>query len=218
MSKLLSAFGVIATATLLAAAGVLGFAFQTGRLNPDRMNLIVEVMRGEHDDLFAAEETDDGAGDAADPVPTNKKSADALIEQFNARRLADAQLERAAANVAAMRQLLDAARADLVSAEEGFKQEKERWLAERRKLHEADKEEGFQREVTYMQNLPPMQAKSHLLQTWEKHPADAVRLIRAMPESKGKKVLSELKTEEELKVLHELLEQLRLIDVQEFAP
>jgi hypothetical protein len=101
---------------------------------------------------------------------------------------------------------------ELVTREENFTSRVDQWKLERAQLDAQDREEGFQQELEYVQNLAPDQAKEHLVRTWDKQPADAVRLMRALPVNKGKRILAELKTEAELEILHELLEQFRMQD------
>jgi hypothetical protein len=124
----------------------------------------------------------------------------------------NAQVEHQVDVMEHQQELLQAALMELVNSEEQFDSKVDRWQRERAQLDAQDREAGFQQELEYVQNLAPDQAKEHLVRTWEKHRADAVRLMRALPVNKGKRILAELKTEAELEILHELLEQFRLQD------
>ena len=59
--------------------------------------------------------------------------------------------------------------------------------------------------------------KEHVVRVWQKHQADAVRLLRAVGVSKGQRILEQFKTPEEIDTMHQLLEQLRLQGTEELT-
>lgn len=213
LSKVGWLLAVMCGATLLAGGGLAGYLVQAGHLTWPRYELIVQVLRGERDDLLveaeevAVEEPDP----LEEPVPEGS-SIDAIRERLSKERLLNAQVEHQVDVMEHQQELLQAALMELVNSEEQFDTKVDRWQRERAQLDAQDREAGFQQELEYVQNLAPDQAKEHLVRTWEKHRADAVRLMRALPVNKGKRILAELKTEAELEILHELLEQFRLQD------
>ena len=213
LSKLGWLLAVMCGATLLAGGGLAGFLVQAGHLTWPRYELIVQVLRGERDDLLVEEE--ETAANEPDPleepVPEGS-SIEAIRERLSKERLLNAQVEHQVDVMEHQQQLLQAALMELVNSEEQFGAKVDRWQRERAQLDAQDREAGFRQELEYVQNLAPDQAKEHLIRTWEKHRADAVRLMRALPVNKGKRILAELKTEAELEILHELLEQFRLQD------
>jgi hypothetical protein len=71
--------------------------------------------------------------------------------------------------------------------------------------------------VEYVAGLAPAQAKEHVLRLWKKQPADAVRLFMQLDVGRGKRILAQFKTPEELETMSQLLEQLRLQEPPEQA-
>lgn len=219
ISKLSNLLGVLSLATLLALGGFAGYLFGTGRLNSVRLERMAAVLRGEYDSPSDAPASQPVAHAASQPVEQAEDAGAA--EQIRSQRLRDqlrqATLERAASDVAARQALLNQALQQLITAQETFEKDKQTWVAQRKKLTEGLKDEGFQRELAYVAKLAPKQAKEHVLRTWNKQKADAVRLFLALDPAKGQRILEQFKTAEELQTMHELLEQLRLADVDRFA-
>jgi hypothetical protein len=219
LTRLFNLLAIVSIGTLLAVGGIVGFLGQQGHLTGDRLQLIAEVVRGEHDDLLSEEVVEDpNAGIAEEPVHAAGRSAEALRAKVGAQRLLDAKLERTLNNVVAQKRLLDQAMQELLNREESFASAQERWKSQRDKLQSADEDAGFQEEVTTVQSLDAAMAKEHLTRKYDKSPADAVRLFRALPVSNRKRILAELTTPRELDLMHELLEQLSNAELAEFAP
>lgn len=219
LSKFFSLFAITSIATLLSTGGLVGFLISQGHLNPDRANLIAEVLRGQHDELFAEEETepDTPSETPLDGAITDGRSADAIRDTIAAKQLVDARLERAISNLVAQQRLVDSALNHLESESATFEQRVDDWQARRDKLTAADRAAGFKRELEYIEKLPPQMAKEHLIRTWKGSPDEAVRIVRALPVATGKKVLGEMTAPEELEIAHELLERLRLQEMEEFT-
>jgi len=219
ISKLSNLLGVLAVATLLALGGFAGYLFGTGRLNATRLERMAAVLRGEYDVPPEPPATHPVVHAASQPAEDDAHAGAA--EQIRTQRLRDqlrqATLERAASDVAARQALLNQALQQLIAAQENFEKDRQAWVAQRKKLSEGLKDEGFQRELAYVAKLAPKQAKEHVLRTWNKQKADAVRLFLALDPGKGQRILEQFKTAEELQIMHELLEQLRLADVERFA-
>ena len=67
------------------------------------------------------------------------------------------------------------------------------------------RDEGFEKELKLVSKLPAKQAKAHVMQKFAESPADAVRLLNTLPESSVKRILGQMKTPEELQIMHELV-------------
>ena len=106
----------------------------------------------------------------------------------------------------------------LIGETEQFETQRKAWLEQQQRMRESNADEGFNRELEYVRKLPASQAKDHLLKVWEKEKADAVRIIAAMKPADGKRILEQLKSPQELEILHELLEQIRKQDVDSLVP
>ncbi|HMQ16282.1 MAG TPA: hypothetical protein PKC49_09935 [Phycisphaerae bacterium] len=220
MSSINSLVAAVSTATLLALAAFVGFLAATGRLNAERLELIAQVLRGELSGQPA--EAHDAHAPAAAATATQpahgQRSADELQAQRDHERAVRTSAERALRDVAAQRELLEQALGHLVREQERFEQSKAQWAQTREKLQQQDRDAGFEEELKLVSKLPPQQAKEHLVLTWKKSPADAVRLVKALSPSRSQRILEQLKTPDELQVLHELLEQLRKLDIDKLAP
>jgi hypothetical protein len=207
LAKLYNAVAIVSIATLLATGALVGVLFGTDRLTPERLETIAEVLRGELDEDSAAE-GEDAAMTQPSAEPTAAPSAEQLKEEQRDEQLRRALQERAYRDLRAQRELLDQALAHLISAEERFEESKAEWQAQLKRRRGETRDEGFEKEVEYVTKLPAKQAKKHLVLKWEEHPADAVRLLDALPTSTGKRILEQLETPEELQIMHELLERL----------
>ncbi len=211
MSKLYNLLAIFAISSLLASTGVLGYLVGAGKLSPLRAELIARVLRGELD-APPPPASQPAASQPAEEEPRRARTADEVREMRRMEHLESLRLERARRDLAAQKELLDQALAHLVSEQEGLVKQRDEFEARRKRLAEADKDVGFQRELQYIAGLQPKQAKEHLLRSWAKQPADAVRLMMKLDVSKGKRILEQFKTPQEIETMHELLEQVRRQD------
>lgn len=216
MGKLFNLLAVFAVATLLASGGFVGYLFGAGRLNPARVETIAAVLRGELDHPQAAEQpaSRPATQPAAAPPERTTRSAEEIRQARVRDQLRRATLERAASDLAARQALLDQTLQTLITMQEEFEKHKTEWAEQRKKMAAAAQDEGFQRELEYVAKLTPKLAKEHIVRTWRKHKADAVRLLMALEPGKGKSILEQMKSPDEVGIMHELLEQLRLQDAQ----
>jgi len=204
--KLYALVAFFSLALVLALGGLSGYLLGTGKLSGERMDAIAAILRGETREAAPVAASQPASSQA---VAGRAPTADELRLQRRQEHLRRAVLEGATRDLAAQRDLLDRATAELMSREEQFDRSKEEWAREQVRMQEAGRDEGFERELKYVSSLAPRQAKDHLVKTWTKRNADGVRMLAALDPSKGKRILEQLKTPQELQVLHELLEQLR---------
>lgn len=223
LSKLYSGLSIIAIATLLALGGFVAYLFSAGKLNSARLDSIAAVLRGQIDaaapstpaDAGHAPPTSQRAPDSA--VAAAGRSIDEIRQQRVREQITRATLERATADLTARQNLLNQSLQHLISLQEEFEKGKSTWMTQKKKLSETVKDEGFLRELQYVGKLTPKLAKEHVIRTWQKQKADAVRLFVAIDPGKGQKILEQFKTQEELGIMHELLEQLRAADVDKLV-
>lgn len=220
MKAVYNILAILSVSTVLAGGGVLGVLYGQGRLSAGRMEQIAEILRdpqtGEMSDGLGA--TDEPWTAEAGNGDSLLRSAEELREQRRSDQLRRASLERAQQDLAAQRRLVDQALQELIVREEAFTRMQQEWLDRQKRLTDTLKDEGFEREVAYVSRLAPRQAKEHVIRIWRKSPADAVRLFNALRVSTGQQILAQFKTNEELNVLHELLEQIRMQDVDSGRP
>ncbi len=211
LTKLFNAIGAIALATLLAGGGFVGYLFGTGRLSMQRLEAIAGVLRGEFDDRSPPTDAVAVAAPTSAPVQEPPVSTAEELQSVRKReRLELLATERAVRDLEAQRRLLDQVLQHVVQEQERLSIEKKEFAQQREKIKTAAEDEGFQKELELVSGLQPRQAKEHILRLWQKQPADAVRLLSAMDETRAKRILEQFKTAEELQTQTDLLEQIRL--------
>ena len=210
MTKLLNAIGALALATLLASGGFAGYLFGTGRLSAERLETLAGVLRGEFDDASADDPVAAVAPTSAPALQVTLSTQEELQSARKRERLELLATERAVRDLEAQRRLLDQILQHVVQEQERLLIEKKEFAEEREKINTAARDEGFQKELELVSGLQPRQAKEHILRLWQKQPADAVRLLSAMDETRAKRILEQFKTADELQTQTDLLEQIRL--------
>ncbi len=217
--KLYHLLAILGIAGTLGGGALIGALFATGQLDAQRVDAIASILRGE---APAAPASQPAASAPAQPeaaaVAMRAPSAEEIARQQRETQLRRLALERSTADLRAQQELLGQAMHELIVRGEQFDQKRTDWLAQREKLMDESRDSGFAREVELLSTLAPKQAKEHLVRTWRKNKADAVRIMNALSTSKAKALLSQLKTPEETEVLHELMEQLRTQDATTLAP
>ncbi|MGE3180877.1 MAG: hypothetical protein AB7N71_04545 [Phycisphaerae bacterium] len=217
MNKILQLCGMVGAVTLLMLVGFGGFLVATGKVSADKLDKIGKILRDEN--IVEAQEVSDDAQQVPTSQPTEDETDENLIEvptteQVDQQRMRDhltgLRLARAKQDVAARQDLLRQAQQALIQQQEEFEANKSRWLTQREKIEADARDDGFERELSYVANLSPKLAKEHIVRTWQKQPLDALRLFNALKLAKGKKILEQFKTDEEVNVMHQLLERLRL--------
>jgi hypothetical protein len=211
VTKLFNAISALALATLLAGGGFVGYLFGTGRLNAHRLEAVAGVLRGEFDNGPRAADavaniTPTSAPAQEPPVSTEEELRSARQRQ----RLELLATERAVRDLEAQRRLLDQVLQHVVQEQERLAIEKKEFAQQREKVKATARDEGFQKELDLVSGLQPRQAKEHILRLWQKRPADAVRLLSAMDDTRAKRILEQFKTPDELQTQTDLLEQIRL--------
>jgi hypothetical protein len=206
--KLYHTVAVVSIAITLAGGALIGLLYGTGKLTPDRVDSIAEILRGESEEAGQAEEDTTASEQTASDEEDKARSEEEIRQQQRESQLHRALIERARQDVIAQRELLDRSLQHLITEQESFEDQQAAAKAalERRKGEVAD--EGFQKELRIVSKLSPKLAKEHLVRKWKESPADAVRLLSAMSESTSKRILGQMKTPEELQIMHELLERL----------
>lgn len=209
--KLFNTVSAIALATLLAGGGLVGYLLGTGKLNSGRLEIMAAVVRGELDDRSSSPPAaGQPAGNEGAAQAPRACTAEEVRELRKREHLEMLEAERAARDLEAQRRLLDQALQHVVQEQERLAEERTQFWQQREKMKSTARDEGFQRELELVSGLQPRQAKEHILRVWQKQPADAVRLLSAMDESRARRVLEQFKTSEELKIQSDLLEQIRL--------
>jgi hypothetical protein len=211
LTKVFNAMGAFALATLLASGGFVGYLFGTHRLSAQRLETMAGVLRGDFD--VGAPPTTEPAAAPVTSAPAQEPPVSTVEELKKTRKRERLELlatERAVRDLEARRRLLDQVLQHVVQEQEHLAVEKKEFAEQREKIRSASRDEGFSKELELVSGLQPRQAKEHILRLWQKQPADAVRLLSAMDETRAKRILEQFKTPEELQTQSDLLEQIRL--------
>jgi len=208
IGKLYNAVAVLAIAHILALGALVGMLYARGQLTPERVELIAKVLRGELDQPADEAAADGQAVAAGQDEESKKRSEEEIRRQRRDDQLRRVLGERTYRDWVAQKRLLDQALQQLVLAQERFEAEQVRIRRELQERRGQAVDEGFQREKALVARLPPKLAKQHVLMSYAKSPADALRLLSALPESTTAEILAQMKSPEEIKVMHELLERL----------
>lgn len=218
MSRLFNSLAIVAISTVFASGGFLIYLVAGGTLTAARMDRIAAVLRGELDQLPTSQPVGDAHAASQPASAPVHATADELRRIRTQERISAALAERYSRDLDAKRELLEKALANLITEQETFEKAKVEWKAAQDRMRQQNEDEGFRAEVDLVRKLPDAQAKEHVIATWKKHPADAVRLMKALGTSKSASVLKQFKTQEETQIVHELLEQLRSQDVDKLTP
>lgn len=205
LTKLYHTLAVVSLAVVLAGGGLAAYLYFSGRVNAADFAQIAQILRGQA-------RASPPPAEPAPPPPPPETPADLPPPVSRGEApLRRAELERARRDVQAERELLSRSLEDLIARSAQFERQKAEWLAQQQKLRSEAREAGFARELEYLARLAPKQAKEHLVLTWKKDPSGAVRLINAVPTAVGLRILDQMRSQDEIVILHELLEQLRTL-------
>lgn len=210
MGRLYQLFAIVCIACTIGGGGLFGYLYATGKLSADKIDQIAAVFRGTLPAASQPTSQPASAPSEAAAVPLGRGAAtEELQRQRRDAQLRRLTLERATRDMQAQQELLSQALQDLTMRGEKFESEKTAWADQQKKLREESHDAGFAKELELVASLTPKQGKEHLVYLWGKSKIDAVRLINALPTSKAKVILSQLKSPEETQILSELMEQLR---------
>ncbi|MCA9244495.1 MAG: hypothetical protein KDA32_11100 [Phycisphaerales bacterium] len=213
--KLRQLIGIVAVSTLLASGGFVGWLYYTGKLTPERLDTIAAVLRGEHDESTeiepeqAPEETTE---------PARAMSAEEVRQMRLRQRELRARADRELRNVEAQRELLESARADLMSAEERFADSKKDWLETQKKLSQETEDAGFKQQVATVERLSAKQGKSFVESQWARNRPETLRLLTALKPSKRAEILAQFKDPSDADTLNQILVSLGDPDVVASKP
>ncbi len=211
MSKLFDAVAVLSLSLLLSSGGMAGYLYFNGRLTSERIEQIAAILRGET--LGAPVPASQPAASQPTSQPAAEESHAPTADELHAARrheyLESLRLERARRDLEAQQRLVQHALQKLISEQEAFSQSKEEYESQRDAAQKTAQDEGFAKELEYVTGLSPKLAKEHILRSWQKEPADTVRLFLRIDAGRGKRILEQFKSPDELKVMHELLERVR---------
>jgi hypothetical protein len=218
MRKIYGLAAFLSLVGMAALAGLAGYLAANGKLDAQRIDAIAAVLRGDAPAAASQPASQPASAPSSAPILRAERSADELKRARREEMFQRAAVEGALRDLAIQKSLLDKAAADLMTREDDFEQKKSSWKKEQEMLANGLRDEGFERELTFVGSLSAKQSKDHLMKTWLKSRADAVRIITALEPSKAKRILEQMKSPEELQIVHELLEQVRESNVDKLTP
>lgn len=220
MAKLFNLVATLSVATLLAAGGFAAYLVGTGQLNAERAELMAAALRGDldgydrdpNDPNAAAAMADPNALDGADESSEEVTRASAAEARERRRResLESLRLERARADLDARREMLEQVMAHVVQEQERVEEAHQAFQKKQKEHQEVLQDEGFRKELAYVSGLKPGVAKEYIVRIWNREQADAIRLFMELDQRQGRKILEQFKTPQELEIMTDLLEQIRL--------
>jgi hypothetical protein len=205
MGRLISAGGALvvylSVATVLTTAIVFGYLWTHGYLDGEKLNRIVEVVRG----------TDVVAPTVDQTVKTPQAGEQPSIEDLEWQRaiksrqieLREQEVDRDIEGVRFEQRKLSDEKAQYVLLKEGF----EKLLAKKENQALQAGEDSMQ---LIWENIKPPQAKEQILQMIDANEQDeVVSILAKMDISKQARIISQFKTPEESKKLEEILRKIR---------
>lgn len=218
LGKIYGALSIFSIGSLLAISAFVGLLFATGKLDAARLERLGAVLRDEAPDE-PAEATSQPAPEQPASQPTSgRQSAQEVKDQRQQEQLRRAALERALRDVVAQRELLEQSLHELVSRQEEFEQARAAWIEQQKKLQATAMDDGFARVVELVGKMDAKKAKEYVVREWAQNRADAIRLLNALKPSKVNEILGTFKSAEEFDLMHGILEELRMQNVQVQLP
>ncbi len=222
IGKVLNLAGMIALATVLGGGGFVGYLFGTGQLDGQRLEAIAGVLRGESEEeepaeAAAAEPEQVEQSEEGEPDEMGARPAEQARKLHEQEHLESLRLERAARDLEAQRRLLDQTMQEVVQEQEQLEADQARFAKRKAAAETEALDEGFRKELALVSGLQPRLAKEHIVNVWKREQADAVRLFGELDEGRARRILEQFKTPEELQIMTDLLEQIRLQGTSDYA-
>ena len=222
MRSLWSIVSFLAVVNLLALMLLIGWLWQSGRLNPERLREVRALLAAPVLDEAEAGGSTAGGGDGVEaeadsppPLPSamqveytfalQEQAEQATRRMAEAKRLLEAQLERTMTQLQRER--------------EQFEQERRSWTDSVREDRERKADEQFAKVVKQLESIPAKQAKAILVElAGQGSMEQAIAYFDAMQPRAAAKVLKEFKTQPENTLATELLERLRTFGLEPMDP
>ena len=201
-----SALALFALIHLLILLGIVGYAYQTGRIDRAKIEQISAIIRG--DPPEGSEAVADGS-DVTPEADGQAESSEDLIEQAMKRdEMERLQRERALADLRNLNLLVGRRMLKLQRDQEAHEQRVTRQNEQVNKRRENEENAARQKTIATIGGLDAKKARDFLMNSAE---ADAVKILLTLPDRKRKGILEACKTPEQTrwrdKVLSAMLTQ-----------
>ncbi len=201
-----SGLALFALIHLLILLGIVGYAYQTGRIDLAKIEKISAIIRGDQPE--ESETVADGA-DAAPEADSQAESSEELIEVAMQQDEMDGLLrERARADIRNENLLVDRRMMKLQRDKESHEQRVTRQTEQAKKRRESEGNAARQETIAMIGSLDSKKARDFLMNLPD---ADAVKILLTLPGRKSKGILEACKTPEQTRwrdrVLNAMLTQ-----------
>ncbi len=188
---------LVAIVHLLVLVGLAGYLLASGRLDRQRMDAVVDVLRGGR--LPSTPVVARPASPQTQPAPELSQTTIArnLEQDEIARRL----FEQRRREIDDRLRLTQAIRLEVIRRQEELARRSEEF---RRQMVEQFQQSGFQKELELLESVSGKKAKEVLI---GKKESEAVRLLTAMDVRTGKKIIEACKSPEEMAWVSRILDR-----------
>jgi hypothetical protein len=208
--KLFNMLGLASLATLIAVGGFIGYLVVAGRLGGLQFAQIGGILRGEIVAVGPGSPAATTQPVSTQPAATQPATLQPGVQTRSRQYVESLMLDRARRDMQAQKSLLDQALGQVVREQESLEQSRSQFDQTKTASKRAALDAGFQRERELFINMPPEQAKNHVVNSWPDRKADMVRLFMSIDTTTARKILSKFETDSEKKVASELLTEIRL--------
>ncbi|MCK4658729.1 MAG: hypothetical protein KAV82_04335 [Phycisphaerae bacterium] len=210
MSKLrglVKIMSLLALLHLLALVGFVGHLWNKGTINPERVEIIAGVLRGEYD-----APPEDESGTPAVKAEDAKSAQDAIALEQTKQDAIRSQIEREQTALAQQHELILRERAQVLREREAYEERRRRDAEADNRKQEQNYRSGFEKQLEYLEAIKPKAAVQYVLSRDVK---EAAELLRAMDTRKGKKIIEAAKTPNQRKKMDEILKLLPELNVEQ---
>ncbi len=203
--KTFDAVALFALLNLLAIGGLIGYGVQGGWITPEKVQKVVEVIKGEDEDAELDAEDEAPIDILAEMAPDSLQ--DVLAESEMDKEVLRREAERIKAELAQRLALNNSILLRVTTERERFAKEVEETTRKRRAAGKRRDAAGFKKQVAIYAALSPKIAAKHLLAMED--PSEASRLLQMMDTRKAKQIVESVKRGDDLRRMRVILDRLR---------
>lgn len=195
----------LAVANLFAVGGLVGYLFASGKLNPERMEQIAVVLRGE----FPKPQVQTTQPAKQEEKPQTSREELARLEAR--KRFYMLISERQQRDLEDRNTLSQSIQLDVNRQLEKIESKEQEFTKQKQEAQKVAEQNGFQQTLDIYSEMDPKLAKD-VLRTHFKD-ADAVRVLMQMDTGRRKRIVNSCKTDEEKAWISRMLMQMQRLDV-----
>ena len=186
--SMLALFALIHVLVLVCIAG---YAYYTGRIDREKIDEIVAVIRGDKPDTQAAGFSDESA---AVPESSTETSAQMITDSTTKEDMEQLERERARADVLNFGIMVDRRALKLQREQESHKRAVALHEEQMRKRRQQELSDSHKKTIVTIGTLDPKRARDFLMSTSD---ADVLTVLLSLPDRKRKSILESCKTQDQ---------------------